>query len=106
MAFGVAADDMSMIVASATVLHRAFTYGQSKAYSQIFTTVLVALVVAETVYHAVFDEVVVHQLSFLALIALVAIRTRHLVKERVGGEGERQRLKTVIALGAGKWRLV
>lgn len=96
-------DDMSMIVASATVLHRSMTYGKSKAYTQIFTAILVALVIVEAVYHATMDEVIVHELSFLALIALVAFQTRQLVKQRVSNEQDRGKLRMVIALGAGTY---
>ncbi|KAF2164548.1 hypothetical protein M409DRAFT_24948 [Zasmidium cellare ATCC 36951] len=94
-------DDTSMIIASATVLHRSMTYGQSKEFSQIFTPTLVALVVIETIYHTVTNEIKVHELAFLILIALVALRTRQLVKQRVSKEQDRRRLRWVIALGAG-----
>lgn len=79
------------------------TYGQSETYTQIFTAVLVTLVIIEGVYHATMDELTVHELSFLALIALVAIRTRQLVKQKVSNEQDRGKLRTVTALGAGSY---
>lgn len=90
-----------MIIASATVLQQAMTYGRSERFNKIFTITLTVLVVAETVYHAAMDELVVHEHSFLVLIALVAYRTRQLVKERAGGEADRSRLRTVTWLGTG-----
>lgn len=96
---------MSMIVASATVLHRSMTYGQSKAFTQTFTTILLVLFIIETVYHATMDEVTVHQMSFLGLIALVAFRTRQLVKQKVSNEQDRGKLRMVTALGAGTYGL-
>ncbi|KAK4502876.1 hypothetical protein PRZ48_006302 [Zasmidium cellare] len=75
------------------------TYGQSKRYTQVFTLVIIASVVIETVYHTVMDELKAHELSFLTLITLVAWKTRELVKQRVSKEQDRRKLRWVIALG-------
>lgn len=90
-----------MLVASACVFHRAMTFNQSTLFSRRFTAVLLLPLGIETVYHTIADEEAVHQLSFLLLIILVAIKTRALIKSRVQRSEDRQRLRALTMAGAG-----
>jgi len=96
------ADDTSMLVASACVLHRAYTFDKSPASTKTFTTILITLLGIETAYHVAADEETVHQLSFLALILLVAIKTRSLISTRVKDDKDKQRFtkKSLFGLAA------
>jgi dihydroceramidase len=92
---------MSMIVATACVLHRAMTFQQDTAYTQKFTAILLASMAVETVYHSVMDEEVVHQLSWLALLLLVAWKTRAMIQQRAKSPEQKQTLSRLIAFGTG-----
>ena len=95
------ADDMSMIVATACVLHRAWTFQQSQEYTQKFTAVLLASMAVETVYHSFMDEEFVHQASWLVLLVLVCWRTRALIRRRVQSPEGKQKLTHLIIFGSG-----
>lgn len=96
------ADDMSMIVATSAVLHRAMTFQRDEAYTRKFTTVLLASMVIETVYHSVMNEEFVHQASWLVLLILVAWKTRALIQERAKTPEQKQTFSRLIAFGTGK----
>ena len=72
-----------MSVATSCVLHRAMTFQQSETYTRKFTTVLLASMIIETIYHSVMNEEFVHQASWLVLLVLVAWKTRALIRERL-----------------------
>ncbi|KAH0284955.1 hypothetical protein KCU62_g7904, partial [Aureobasidium sp. EXF-3399] len=76
------ADDTSMIVATSIVCYRAMTY-------------------SETGYHTVKDEQMVHELSFVSLIVVVAIKTRSLIKLRVHNPKDKEMLHRAVIFGAG-----
>jgi len=97
------ADDMSMIVATSCVLHRAMTFQQSETYTRKFTTVLLASMIIETVYHSVMNEEFVHQASWLVLLVLVAWKTRALIQERAKTPEQKQTFSRLIAFGTGKF---
>jgi hypothetical protein len=78
------------------------TFQRTPAFTQKFTAALIALLTIETVYHSVMDEEIVHQLSWLLLLILVATKTRGLIKQRVTDEKDKARLSRLIAFGAGK----
>jgi dihydroceramidase len=96
------ADDMSMIVATSCVLHRAMTFKQDAAYTRKFTIVLLASMVIETVYHSVMDEEFVHQASWLVLLVVVAWKTRALIQQRAKTPEQKQQFSRLIAFGTGK----
>lgn len=91
-----------MIVATSCVLHRAMTFQQKATYNRKFTTILLASMVIETVYHSVMDEEIVHQVSWLILLILVALKTRALIQQRAKTPEQKQKFSRLIAFGAGK----
>jgi dihydroceramidase len=95
------ADDMSMIVATSCVLHRAMTFQQDATYTRKFTTVLLSSMVIETVYHSVMNEEFVHQASWLVLLVLVAWKTRSLIQQRAKTPEQKQQFSRLIAFGTG-----
>ncbi|KAG9669233.1 alkaline phytoceramidase, partial [Aureobasidium melanogenum] len=95
------ADDTSMIVATSIVLHRAMTYQRSNSFTRWFSSLLILAVIAETAYHTIKDEQMVHELSFVLLIVIVAIKTRSLIKLRVRNPKVKQMLQKATLFGAG-----
>jgi dihydroceramidase len=98
-----AADDTSMIVATSVVCHRAVTYRQSPSFTRLFSAALVFAVLAETAYHTITDEQMVHELSFFFLIIVVAINTRSLIKLRVKNPDDQNLLQKAVIFGAGNF---
>lgn len=91
-----------MIVATACVLHRAWTFQQKPSYTRNFTAILLASMTVETVYHSVMNEEFVHQASWLMLLLLVAWKTRALIQERAKSPEQKRMLSRLIAFGSGK----
>jgi 1,4-dihydroxy-2-naphthoate octaprenyltransferase len=81
------------------------TFGKSKEYSRNLALILIASIGVETVYHSVMDEHVVHELTFLLLIILVANQTRGLINKRVKQAEDKRMLKKLAIFGTGKSRL-
>lgn len=91
-----------MIVATSVVLHRAMTYQRSHSFTRWFSSLLILAVIAETAYHTIKDEQMVHELSFVLLIVIVAIKTRSLIKLRVRNPKDKQMLQKAALFGAGR----
>ncbi|KAH0365978.1 alkaline phytoceramidase, partial [Aureobasidium melanogenum] len=95
------ADDTSMIIATSIVLHRAMMFQRSDSYKRWLSGLLVLAVIAETAYHTIKDEQMIHELSFLLLIIMVAVRIRSLIKLRVHNPQDKQMLQNATIFGAG-----
>jgi hypothetical protein len=96
------ADDTSMQIATACCLHRASTFGKSKAYSRNVALVLLGAISIETLYHSYMNEHVVHELTFVLLILLVVSRTRALINIRIERSEDKRNLKRLAIFGAGE----
>jgi hypothetical protein len=94
-----------MIVATPIVCHRAMTYNQSSSFYRWFGGSLLLAVLAETANHTITNEQVVHKLSFVSLIIVVAIRTRALIKLRVQDLNDKKMLQKAVIFGAGMYSL-
>lgn len=90
-----------MQVASACVLHRAMTFDKDSSTTHWITVAIVAAITIETAYHSIADEQTVHELFFLALIVLVSIKTRGLIKSRVAASEDRKMLTRLTIFGTG-----
>jgi dihydroceramidase len=91
-----------MIVATSVVCHRAMTYGQSPSFIHWSSGSLLPAVLVETAYHIMWDEQMVHELSFVFLIIVVAIKTRYLIKLRVHNSKDKEMLQKAVIFGAGR----
>ena len=90
-----------MQVASACVLHRAMTFDKNPETTFWTTIAIVTAIAVETAYHSIADEQIVHELLFLALIVLVSIKTRSLIKARVAAKEDRKVLMRLTIFGTG-----
>ncbi|THY33975.1 hypothetical protein D6D01_02072, partial [Aureobasidium pullulans] len=95
------ADDTSMIVATSIVLQRAMTYQKTPTFTNWFSGLLLLAVITETTYHVMMDEHTVHELSFVFLIVMVAVKTRYLIKARVQRPEDKNMLQKSVIFGAG-----
>lgn len=81
------------------------TFQQDETYTRKFTTVLLAAMIIETVYHSVMNEEFVHQASWLVLLVAVAWKTRALIQQRAKTPEQKQTFSRLIAFGTGKSKL-
>ena len=91
-----------MIVATSIVCHRAMTYRQSASFTRWFSGFLLFAIFAETAYHIVMDEQIIHELFFVFLIIVVGVKTRSLIKLRVQNLKDKEMLQKAVIFGAGK----
>lgn len=53
-----------MLLATATVLHRVFTFDKSIQYTVIYGAILSAAMAAFSIWHCVTDELIMHSVLF------------------------------------------
>ena len=94
-----------MFFATAIVLHRVMTFGESAAYSRNFALGLSAILVAIAVYHCWAIEVIAHQATFVIMVWVVAWNTRKLIRERVRDPRLQKRMKKLAFEGTGTSQL-
>jgi hypothetical protein len=57
-------DDLSMLIATSTVLHRVFTFDKSLKAAVYFGLVLAALMTGFITWHCIMDETLIHPILF------------------------------------------
>jgi hypothetical protein len=57
-------DDLSMLIATSTVLHRVFTFDKSLKAAVYFGLVLTALMTGFITWHCIMDETLMHPILF------------------------------------------
>ncbi|GME43488.1 alkaline phytoceramidase [Neofusicoccum parvum] len=97
---GQMSDDISMIFATAFVLHRAYSFGRPAAWTRGFGLALAAGFAVFAAYHCWTDELLVHFLLFAGMTLAVGRKTRALIRARVGAEGGKRRLSALARVGA------
>ncbi|EKD20913.1 alkaline phytoceramidase [Drepanopeziza brunnea f. sp. 'multigermtubi' MB_m1] len=78
-----ARDDLSMLVAVATVLHRVCTFDKSLSTTVISGVAITAGMTAFSAWHCITDETVMHSVLFAIMIVLVGQKTRMVITQRV-----------------------
>ncbi|KAJ5041302.1 uncharacterized protein L3040_005848 [Drepanopeziza brunnea f. sp. 'multigermtubi'] len=76
-------DDLSMLVAVATVLHRVCTFDKSLSTTVISGVAITAGMTAFSAWHCITDETVMHSVLFAIMIVLVGQKTRMVITQRV-----------------------
>jgi dihydroceramidase len=59
-----AGDDLSMLIATATVLHRVFTFDKSATTTVIAGIAITAVMTAFSTWHCIMDEITMHSVLF------------------------------------------
>ncbi|TVY41881.1 Alkaline ceramidase [Lachnellula occidentalis] len=94
------ADDLSMLLATATVLHRVFTFDKSISYTVTYGAVLSAGMITFSTWHCVTDELIMHSVLFGVMIAAIGIKTRSIISARVSDPIVRKDVKSLATWGA------
>ncbi|CAL3967690.1 hypothetical protein PZA11_003926 [Diplocarpon coronariae] len=94
-------DDLSMLVAVATVYHRVSTFDKSLSTTVISGFVITAVIAAFSVWHCVTDEITMHSVLFAIMIILVGGKTRSIITARVEDPAVAKEVKNLAAWGAG-----
>lgn len=93
-------DDLSMLLAVATVTHRVFTFDKSLTYTVVFGIILTLAMTTFSVWHCVMDELVMHSVLFGIMIAFVGTKTRSIIKARVSDPVVQKDVRNMATWGA------
>lgn len=89
-----------MLIATATVLHRVFTFDKTLTTTittgLIFTTLMTAFIT----WHCMLDEKIAHSILFGLMIAIVGIKTRSIISHRVPNPVIRREVTSLATWGA------
>lgn len=93
-------DELSMLVATSTVLHRVFTFDKSLSVTITSGLISFLLLAAFIAWHCITDELVMHSLLFGIMICFVGIKTRSIISARVSNPAVRKEVKKLATWGA------
>ncbi|KFY28983.1 hypothetical protein V493_02621 [Pseudogymnoascus sp. VKM F-4281 (FW-2241)] len=77
------ADDLSMLLATATVMHRVYTYDNRPLHAVLKGLGLAVFLTLFSVWHCLSDEIVGHAALFGVMVVLVGLKTRSIISHRV-----------------------
>jgi dihydroceramidase len=97
-------DDLSMLLAVGTVLHRVYTFDSTPLRASLAGLGLATMLIAFGVYHCVTDEVVMHSVVFGIMIVLVGIQTRSIIKHRIEEPAMRKEVSRLVTWGSGMFQ--
>lgn len=72
-----------MLIATAPVLHRVYTFDKTLSVTVWSGVALTAVLTTFSIWHCVTDEIVMHSLVFGIMIVLVGIQTRSIIGARI-----------------------
>jgi len=76
-------DDLSMLIATATVLHRVFTFDKSLSTTITSGLAITAVMTIFSTWHCITDEITMHSALFGVMIAIIGLKTRSIISARV-----------------------
>jgi dihydroceramidase len=92
-----------MLFATTPVLHRVLTVNATPRNSIILALVLGISLIGLVVYHVSTDEMILHAVSFGAMVVVIGVRTMQLINVRTpAGSSTRRRIWGVVRFGARK----
>ncbi|KIN06379.1 hypothetical protein OIDMADRAFT_155471 [Oidiodendron maius Zn] len=93
-------DDLSMLIATSTVLHRVFTFDKSLTVTVYSGLVLTTLMAGFITWHCIVDETLMHPILFGIMVVIVGNKTRQIIKARILDDGLRRQLQMLARWGA------
>lgn len=99
------ADDLSMLFATATVMHRVFTFDRPKKDAVVYGLALAAFLVLFSIYHCLTDEIVGHAILFGAMILIVGFKTRMTINQRITSPVLRSQIRKLVWVGTASFGL-
>ncbi|KAE9378362.1 alkaline phytoceramidase [Stipitochalara longipes BDJ] len=76
-------DDLSMLIATATVLHRVFTFDKSLSVTVSSGLLITTVMATFSTWHCITDEIIMHSVLFGLMIAIIGLKTRSIISSRV-----------------------
>lgn len=99
------ADDLSMLFATATVMHRVYTFDKPLKDAVVWGLGLAGFLFAFSVYHCMTDEIVMHAILFGVMILAVGIKTRATINARITSPILRSQIRKLVWVGTGSFGL-
>ncbi|KAE8423340.1 ceramidase [Aspergillus pseudocaelatus] len=94
-------DDLSMLFTTTPVLHQVLTVDTSRRHSIMLAILLWSSLMILVVYHVRTDELLLHSLSFAAMVTVIGIRTMQLINARtLAGSAARKQIWGMVRFGA------
>lgn len=88
-----------MFFATGIILYRVVSYGRPVESRRKLAYLVTSLLSAIGVYHCVANEILVHQATFVVMLAIVAFRTANLIKTRIKDANLKQRMNRMARSG-------
>lgn len=105
-------DDLSMLVASATVMHRVFTHDTSSSYTLMFGMLLTTALSLFSAWHCWVDETHMHSLLFGIMTVVIGHKTNKVIEARIRDPFVRREVTrlarwglVIMAIGYGIWNI-
>jgi len=93
-------DDLSMLIATATVFHRIFTFNKSLRYTIISGLLISTIMISFMIWHCYTDELIMHSILFGIMVVIIGERTRSLTKTRISSPSLRKEVRKLAYWGS------
>ncbi|KNG87618.1 alkaline phytoceramidase [Aspergillus nomiae NRRL 13137] len=94
-------DDLSMLFTTTPVLHQVLTVNATRRNSLMIAILLWSSLLSLVVYHVRTDELLLHSLSFAAMVIVIGIRTMQLINaQTLPGSAARKQIWGMVRFGA------
>jgi dihydroceramidase len=90
-----------MLLATATVMHRVYTYDDTPLHAVLKGLGLAAFLTAFSVWHCLSDEIVGHAVLFGVMVVLVGLKTRSIISDRVADPVVKKEVRKLVWWGSG-----
>lgn len=91
-----AADELSMHVAIATVLLQVYTFREPLAIQRRNTAIILGIIIPFVIYHCLTDEFILHVVLFFGMSITVARRIRQIIGLRIKEQIQRDKLRSLV----------
>lgn len=90
-----------MLLATATVMHRVYTYDDTPLHAVLKGLGLAAFLTVFSVWHCLSDEIVGHSILFGVMVVLVGTKTRSIISHRVEDPAVKKEVRKLVRWGSG-----
>lgn len=91
---------MSMLLATGIMFYRVFAYRKSEAESQKWAIGITLYLILLSIYHCWAAEKIVHNITFIGSVIIIARRTRKIIRDRVQEPSLRRQLVAMAKVGS------
>jgi dihydroceramidase len=91
-----------MLIATSAVLHRVFTFNTTLSTTLGVGAWITSTIMLFSLWHCMTDEITMHSVLFGIMIALVGIKTRMIISERVKDSEVRREVRKLCSWGGGE----